>query len=128
MRVKEELAQLKKADIYSLMVFALFKLKNIPEYSSLSELSFILDKDSLLKLCEYFGGLTIKIPTIEELESIVYSLILYQYVNIDNIPYEDAIKMIGHESSELRKVKSDYQKICEVLENYSFTNEVENDI
>lgn len=122
MRIKEELAQLKNTDIYSLMLFALFKLRNIPEYSTLSELMFVLDKDSLLKLCEYFGGITLKIPTIEELESIVYSLILYQYVKIDNIPYDEAIKLIGHESCELRKVKSDYIKLCEILEKYSFKN------
>lgn len=26
------------------------------EYSSLSELAYILDKDNLLNLCEFFGG------------------------------------------------------------------------
>ena len=64
------MAKLKYIDVYSLMLFAMFKLRDIPEYASLSEMVYILDKDSLLKLCEYFGGLTIKIPTIEELESI----------------------------------------------------------
>ena len=123
MRVKEELANLKKADIYSLILFALFRLRDIPEYSTLSQLSFVLDQDSLLKLCEYFGGLTIKIPTIEELESIVYSLVLYQYVNLDNMSYDDAIKLIGPESSELRKIKSDYWKLCKILDNYNFNNE-----
>ena len=79
MRIKEEVNKLKSQDIYSLMLFALFKLKDVPEYSSLSELVYILDKDSLLKLCEYFGGMTIKIPTIKELESMVYLLLLYQF-------------------------------------------------
>ena len=123
MRVKEELANLKKADIYSLILFALFRLRDIPEYSTLSQLSFVLDHDSLLKLCEYFGGLTIKIPTIEELESIVYSLVLYQYVNIEHMEYNEAIKLIGSESSELRKIKSDYWKLCKILDNYNFNNE-----
>jgi hypothetical protein len=49
----------------------------VPDYMVLSELVYVLDKDNLLKLCEYFGGSTIKIPTIKELESIVYSLLLY---------------------------------------------------
>lgn len=123
MRVKEELANLKKADIYSLILFALFRLRDIPEYSTLSQMSFVLDQDNLLKLCEYFGGLTIKIPTIKELESIVYSLVLYQYVNIDNMEYEDAIKLIGSESSELRQIKSDYRKLCSLLEKYNFNSE-----
>ena len=77
MKIKEAVATLKETDIYSLMLFAMFKLRDIPEYSSLSELVYILDKDSLLKLCEYFGGTTIKIPTIEELETLLYALTIY---------------------------------------------------
>ena len=99
----------------------MFKLRDIPEYASLSEMVYILDKDSLLKLCEYFGGLTIKIPTIEELESIIYSLVLYQFVNIDGMDYDDAVKIIGHKSSQLRQVKADYIKICDILDRYDFS-------
>lgn len=124
MRIKTELAKLKDVDIYSVMMFTLYKMKDIPEYSTLSEMAYLLDKDSLLKLCEYFGGSTIKIPTIEELETIVYSLVLYQYVNIDGMSYDDAIKQIGHKSCELRKVKTAYIKLCDVLENYSFNRGV----
>lgn len=121
-RIKEELSTLKEVDIYSLMLFSLFKLREVPEYASLSELVYILDKDSLLKLCEYFGGMTLKIPTIEELESLVYTLVLYQYVNIDGMKYEDAIKLIGHNSSDLKQVKADYRKLCCILERYEFKN------
>lgn len=122
-RITEEIAKLKETDIYSLMLFTLYKARNIPEYSTLSELAFILDKDSLLKLCEYFGGVTIKLPKIEDLESLVYALILYQYVNIEHMDYDDAVKLIGHDSSELRSVKSNYLKLCEVLDKYSFVKE-----
>ena len=79
-KLNNEISKLNEKETYSLILFALFKLMNIPEYSTLSELVYILDKETLLKLCGYFGGLTIKIPTIQELESIVYSLILYQYL------------------------------------------------
>lgn len=123
MRIKEEVNKLKSQDIYSLMLFALFKLKDVPEYSSLSELVYILDKDSLLKLCEYFGGMTIKIPTIQELESMVYLLLLYQYVNVDKIEYSEAIKLIGIESSKLRKIKSQYSEMCKILDQYDFVQE-----
>ena len=120
MRIKEELSKLKDTDIYSLMLFALYKIKDVPEYSTLSELVYILDKESLLKLCEYFGGLTIKIPTIDELEMLVYTLILYQWVNIDGMDYEEAIKQIGHKSTDLRIVKSNYIELCKILEEYKF--------
>lgn len=122
-RTTQELNKLRESDIYSLMLFVLYRAKDIPEYSSLSELAYILDKDNLLKLCEYFGGLTITIPRIDDLESLIYALILYQYVNIDKMPYDEAVKLIGYKSHELRKVKSDYIKICEVLDKYSFVRE-----
>ena len=114
------LDNLKKRDIYSLMLFALYKLRDIPEYSSLSELAYILDKDNLLRLCEYFGGVTLTIPTVEELESILYSLLLYQYVDVEKSDYEEAIKKLGCSSNILRKVKSDYKKLVKLLSNYSF--------
>ena len=120
MRSKKDLATLKDTDIWSLVLFALYKMRSIPEYSSLSELVYILDKPSVLKLCEYYGGMTIKIPTVEELEFLVYVLVLYQKVNIENIEYDTAVKEIGFKSSELRRVKSDYQKVCEVLDKYEF--------
>ncbi len=123
MRYKEEITKLKTVDVYSLVLFALFKLRDIPEYSTLSEMVYVLDKDSLLKLCEYFGGLTIKIPTIDELESLVYSLLLYEYVNVEKMPYADACDIIGHSSKDLRKVKSDYMKLIEILDKYDFTRE-----
>jgi len=125
MRVKEDLAKLNEVDSYSLILFVLYKLREVPEYSAISELAYVLDKSNLLKLCEYFGGLTIKIPTIEELEEIVHSLLLYQYVNIDNMSFEEALKLLGKRTTDIRIVKRNYNKIKEVLEQYTFKNEPE---
>ena len=121
MKIKTEIEKLKSIDIYSFMLFALYKIKDIREYSALSELSYVLDKENLLKLCEYFGGVTIKIPTIEELESIVYALVLYQYVDIDKIPFEKAIKIITDSTENVKSVKLAYVQIKEILSNYSLT-------
>ena len=120
MKIKEELEKLKSVDVYSLLMFALFKLRDVPEYATLSELVYLIDRENLLKLCEYFGGLTISIPTIDELESLVYSLLLFQYVDIDKMKYDDAIELIGHKSSDLRKVKADYVGLKELLSKYDF--------
>ena len=118
--IKKDLENLKQIDIYSLLLFSLYKMIPIPEYSSIAELVYILDKDNMLNLCEYFGGQTIKIPTIKELESLVYSLLLFQYTKIDNMDYDQAIELIGHESKDLREVKANYRKLLEVLANYDF--------
>ena len=44
---------------------------------------------------------------------------MYQYINLDGIPYSEAVKKIGFESHQLRKIKKDYNKICTILEGYS---------
>ena len=121
MKIKENLLTLNDIDVWSLILFVLYKIKDIPEYSTLSELAYILDKDNLLKLCEYFGGITITVPTTDELELLIYSLVLYQYINIDGIEYEKAINLLGVESSNLRIIKSSYIKICDILDSYKFT-------
>lgn len=124
-RTQKELLSIKELDIYSLILFALFKLRSVPDYMVLSELVYVLDKDNLLKLCEYFGGSTIKIPTIKELESVVYSLLLYQYVDIENMNYNDAIQLLGQDSTDLRQIKSDYLKLKDVLNSFSFNRKPE---
>lgn len=120
MKIKEKLLTFKDIDIWSLILFTLYKIKDTPEFSTISELAYVLDKDSMLKLCEYFGGLTIKIPTIEELEDLVYALVIYQHVNIDGMDYNNAVKLIGEKSSNLRNIKFNYMKICDILDKYEF--------
>lgn len=121
MKVKQEILKLKQADFYSMILFVLFKLRDIPEYSSLSELAFVLDKDNFLNLCEYFGGLTIKIPTIDELKSVVYSLTLYQKVNIEGKPFEEALEEIGRpDGVNITKIRADYNGIVDIMGEYKF--------
>lgn len=120
MSIKQELEKLKEIDVWSLLLFALFKVKDIPQYASLSELAYILDKKNLLKLLEYFGGTTIKIPTIDEMESLLYALLLYQYVDIEKIPIEDALATLGVPSDKTKDYKLEYTKVKTVLNSYSF--------
>lgn len=117
---KTDLKTLQDVDIYSLSMFALYKLIDVQEYSILGELPYILDKKNLLNFCNYFGGRTIKVPTVNELHSMMYLLLLYQYTKIEGKPYDEAVKEIGYKSSELRNVKTAYTKICNVLDKYNF--------
>lgn len=116
--IKDKLKDLKEADIYSVMMFALAKLRDLPEYSALSELCYILDKNSLIKLCQVFGGLTITIPTVEEIELISYALLIYEYVDINNLQYEDAIKRINNPNLNMRELKDSYIKLKSLLSDY----------
>lgn len=121
MTIKEELNNLREVDTYSMILFVLYKMSEIEEYSTLGELAYVLDKQSLLNLCEYFGGMTIKIPTIKELEGLINSIMLYQYIEFEGMSYEDAVKKVGFSSSDLRKVKKDYLKLSKILDSYTFT-------
>ena len=68
--ITKGLNNLKEQDWYSMALFCLYKLIEVPEYSSLGELPYVLDKENLLNLCEYFGGQTIKIPMRARCESL----------------------------------------------------------
>lgn len=120
MTIKEELNNLKTNDTYSLILFILYRLRNIPEYSGVSELAYTLDEENFLNLCEYFGGLTITIPTIQEIRDITDALLLYQYVDIDGEKYEEAINKIGFPPSQRRHVKKVYTNIKGILQEYDF--------
>lgn len=120
---KEDITNLSEVDTYSLILFALYKLKDIPEYSAISELAYVLDKDNLLKLCEYFGGLTIRIPTIEDLEMIIYTLVLYQYIDIEGMSYDKAITLIGKKVLNSTQIKKSYNKLKQILDKYEFGKE-----
>lgn len=49
-------------------------LYNVPEFAWLPELFSIIDYDSLINLCKYAGGETIRIPTIDQLADSIESL------------------------------------------------------
>ena len=122
MNISKELNNLTEADIYSLMLFALYKTNELPEYSSLSQLSYILDKENLLKLCEYYGGTTLRIPTIRELELLLNSLLVYQLVDIENNPLDEILESMRIKTGSNTEIKRNYFVIKELLSKYNFNS------
>ena len=119
MGIKTELHKLKQMDLWSLMLFVLYNFQHIPEYSSLSELCYVLDEKNLLKLCEYFGGQTVKIPTIDQMEETLYAMLLYQYVDIENVKETEALQLLNINSKDKEKqIKLCYKELKSVLANY----------
>lgn len=90
------------------------------EYSSLSELAYVLDQKNFLKLCEYFGGTTITIPTIDQLQELIQAMVLYQYINVEHIPQPAAEQLIKKSNCSIENVRKNYKKVGEVLSNYDF--------
>lgn len=122
MGIKNELQKLKQLDIWSLMLFVLYNFQKIPEYAAISELAYILDEKSLLRLCEYFGGQTIKIPTIDQMEETIYAMLLYQYTDIEKIEFDEAVLLLRLDKQKEKAVKSCYKTLKNVLSNYSITS------
>ncbi len=116
----KSLEELNKEDLYSLMLFALYKLKDTPEYSTLSELVYILDKESLFNFLNFYGGLTITIPTMYDLKKMIYALMLYQQVNIEGNDLQSTLRKINVEEVTIKDLKEAYYKVCEVVSNYDF--------
>lgn len=121
MSIKTELKKLKEIDIWSLMLFVLYNFQKIPEYSTLSELAYIVDEKTLLKLCEYFGGQTITIPTIDQLEETIYAMLLYQYTDIEHIPFDEALLLLRVDKNQEKSIKNCYKTLKYVLSNYEIT-------
>lgn len=122
MSIRTELNTLKSADIYSLMLFALYKATELPEYSSLSQLSYILDKDNLLKLCEFYGGTTIRIPTISELEHFLNALLVFQLVDIEGKGLDDVLLTLKRKNGTVAGLEKTYNEVKKLLENYNFNS------
>lgn len=118
--INKELDNLKDADILSFLLFALFKLRETSEYSALSELAYILDKDNLFKLCEYFGGLTITIPTVSDLENLLVGLLMYKYIDIDREDPEAVYLRIKDKYNE-KEIRKCYLKIRDLLKDYDIS-------
>lgn len=125
MAIKSDLSMLKTKDIYSLILFALFKLRDTAEYSALSELAYLLDKESLFNMCEYFGGMTIKIPTISDLEVVVYALIMYTKIDIEGNKEDSVVSELNLAGKDLTEVRKTYEKLKDVLKDYSFSGRCE---
>ena len=121
--LNKKLETLKTEDVYSLLMFLLFKAEEIPEYAVLSRLAYLFDKEVLLTLCEMFGGMTIKFPTIDELENMLGALTVYSRIEIDKEDPDSVLKEVtkkcktkGTKSGDIIKL---YNQLKGIMERYA---------
>ena len=117
---REKLESLKREDVYSAVMFALYKLKDDPKRSTLSEIAYVLDGPQLMNFISRFGGLTITIPTEREFRLVINCLLLYQYVNLDGIDYKQAVQLVDMETFTQGEIKEVYSSIVDILDKYDF--------
>ncbi len=120
-RITEALQTLNKTDVYSLLLFTIFKMHDIPEYASLSELCYVLDGNNMSKFLAYYGGMTIKIPTLRDMRLMTQALLLFQYVNLEKGSFDEALEVVCGNEFTATEITEAYKKITEVVANYDFS-------
>lgn len=118
--IKKNLNSLHLSDIYSLMLFVLFKVQDIPEYAVTSELCYLLDGANMTRLLTYFAGKTVTFPTEAELTIVTNALLMYQYINIDGETFTAAQNRLeGLTKKEKDKVTELYVQLLPIMKQYN---------
>ena len=118
--ILKALEELDKKDIYSLILFTLYRLKDVSEYSVLSELVYILDKDSFARFLSYFEGQTIKVPKINELTNIVNALLFYERKMNSDLTDDDIMKDLGIPMKDKPILYETINLISGIIKDYDF--------
>lgn len=119
MNFNKDFHKLAEPDVYSTLCALLYALKDNPRYAVLSELVYLMDKKSFVKLIQYFGGLTIQIPKPEELQHVIKLLLLYQYKEIEGLDWDVAMQKAGYEKGESRSAQRYLAIIKKNLETFN---------
>ena len=118
--IKKNLNNLHLSDIYSLMLFILFKVQDLSEYAVISELCYLLDGANMTRLLTYFAGKTITFPTEAEIALVMNALLMYQYINIDGETFTAAQNKLGElTNKEKDKVTELYVQILPIMKQYN---------
>lgn len=118
--IKNNLNSLHLSDIYSLMLFIIYKVQDIPEYAVLSELCYLLDGNNLTRLLAYFAGKTITFPTEDDMATLTNALLMYQYINVDGETLVDAqAKLEDVTPKQMDKITELYLKILPIMRQYN---------
>lgn len=115
--INESLKTMKENDVYSLILYAIYKGTQDPKYSTLCELIYTLDRKSLMKLCSIFGGCTIKIPTIDQLKVYSSALLVYNLIN-EGYTLKAALQATGLDLKKQAEVLDIYRTVEKVMEEY----------
>lgn len=117
---KANLNDLHLSDIYSLMLFIMYKLQDVPDYATLSELCYLLDGPNLTRLLTYFAGRDLHIPSATEFANMSKAMLLYQYINIEGNSLVEAQERLTDVTPKQKdQIMELYLKIIPVMRQYN---------
>lgn len=114
----DNVINLNKEDEYSAALMLLFVSKDNPRYSTLSELSYILDHDNFIKFIKYYEGQTISIPPIKETQKSLRMLMMYEYYVVEKLPWREALSKSGFEEEESVAVRQMLKTLKHSIDKY----------
>ena len=103
--------------VYTLALGLLYILKEEDVYGSLSRLAFHLDRKSFDSLIDNLGGMTISIPTREEVNSMIKALVYYQIRYLENKSVSEACRLSGASIKDITQVDLHARQIKEFFDN-----------
>lgn len=118
------MSKFKEQDIYSLICSYLYDCCEIPQYSIICELAYLLDTKSFINLIKYFEGQEIKIPTREEFQSCIKVLLLYVYHVVEGKKWKESLELAGFQTSEGRSAQNKLRKLDEAIRKYNYGNRI----
>lgn len=104
-----------KERTYYIALIILYIMKDQDDYRDISNLALILDEHNFDNLIDHYGGMTITIPTREEVNSALRALIVYQENCLNNRRIDYAIKDSGMNIQDATKVIKYVKAIDSVL-------------
>ena len=118
--IKKNLNSLHLSDIYSLMLFILFKVQEIPEYAVVSELCYLLDGANMTRLLTYFAGRTVTFPTEAEMSIVTNALLMDQYINIDGDTFTAAQNKLENLTKKQKDAVTElYVQLLPIMKQYN---------
>lgn len=96
---------------YTLALGLLYVLKDEEPYRNLSRIAFVLDRKSFDSLIDNLGGMTVKIPTREEVDSMIKALVYYQVRYLENKSFSEACRLSGANLADINKINAYAKKI-----------------
>jgi hypothetical protein len=70
-----------------------------------------------LNLIRYYGGSEIRIPTSEEISSLLKYLLLYQYYKVEELSWKESLLKSGFSLEESQTAKANLQVLSKTIEN-----------
>lgn len=116
--IDRDLSKFSQSDIYSIVCELLYRIKDDESYSAISELAYILEKNSFIKFMQYFGGTTINVPTLQDFKQTIRIIQLYHYFNIQNLSWKEALVKAGFDRNETRSAQRHLMEFTKVLSSF----------